>query len=87
MAKLPYDKVLLAAELYHILGEVPGNTPICCEQTDGTHFARQYFTSVSLEKSDEDPEDTFYGHLPISGPVILLSGETMIVQQKEETDV
>ena len=85
MAKLPNEKVLLASDLYHFLGEVPGDTPIGCEQTcDGVNWFRAYFTAVSLEKSDELPEDTINGHLPISGPIILLGGETTIDPPKEE---
>lgn len=87
MAKLPDEKILLASDLYHFLGEVPGNTPICCEHTcDGVGWFRMYFTSVSLEKSDEEAEDTQNDCLPISGPVILLGGETMIDTPKEDND-
>lgn len=87
MAKGQFDKILLASDLYHILGCVPGDTPICCEHTcDGVTWYRVYFSSVALEKGDEDPGDTLNNNLPISGPVILLGGETCIEPPKEETD-
>ena len=79
MATGEFGKILLASDLYHILGAVPGNTPICCEHTcDGERWYRVYFSSVALEKGDEEQEETLHDKLPISGPVILLGGETMI---------
>ena len=79
MAEMKSLRILTVGELQRILTAVDPNTPICGYGTTcGTDCYRYYFDGVSYEKGDESQAEVGAGHLPISGPVILLTGEITI---------
>ena len=85
MATMDARKILTAGDLQRILTAVDPGTPICgYGTTSGVDCYRYYFDGVSYEKGNESQEDAGAGHHPISGPVIILTGEITIKKTMED---